>query len=802
MADGLYNEPRKWSLEEIDELLRDSGIVSDESESEKAEETVSQKKAESVDPRPTYNENAEHKIKTKNVEKSDADKKTRVFGTLESDKYRERFLNRPVQNLEKTAEHAIVSENEPFERGGFIKREGVFKNTVELQPIPTIVSDELLNEEQEQAAADGNTRTVGLRSLAVTNGNAHETELPEEDDSQLTFEGFNEGADVPVVDEAEVEEELIKKRREKAAEFVLSNEISDSTEESDSGKYGIDEYRSVNDKFKVSYFLKKKRTAALLGTVSGGLCVLLLLIISVLASLSKFNEMVLLSLNIVFSALSVFSCRKNFADGIKGAFTFKFNRNSGASLAALVSFIYGVVLFFKVAPFESGLHMYSAAALLPLTLCSAADFLEYGRIKKNFSGISENELYSIGDIDKEDTAFEIGRGLLLDEPQILSSQKTLFPGKFLEYSSKYYPADDVNKRTVPIVFAASFIIAAVTLLIDKDIFYSVAALSAAFCVGVPYSSFFADALSIKRASKELKTRGGIISGWESFRECSSSNAVAVDANDIFDGQSGNIHGIRTYHSMSPDEAILDTAALAVASKGPLGELFKRVVLGRTELLPEADTLVYEDKLGLSAWLRNRRVLVGSEDLLRNHNVEVPDKSTYSHFLHDGRYPLFLAIEGKLAAMFIVSYGVNEKNAERLRAIEKSGLSILVRSDDANITDEMLSAALGVPQSGIKVLSAVSSDILDTYKKEVRSAAKASLMHGECEGSFLECVKVALSLGKAKHLTGIIQAGACGVGIAIVASLAFVSGIRTLSCAQLVITQLVFTLISALASKVK
>ena len=53
MADGLYNEPRKWSLEEIDELLRDSGIVSDESESEKAEETVSQKKAESVDPRPT-----------------------------------------------------------------------------------------------------------------------------------------------------------------------------------------------------------------------------------------------------------------------------------------------------------------------------------------------------------------------------------------------------------------------------------------------------------------------------------------------------------------------------------------------------------------------------------------------------------------------------------------------------------------------------------------------------------------------------------------------------------------------------
>ena len=46
MADGLYNEPRKWSLEEIDELLRDSGIVSDESESEKTKQFIS--KSESL----------------------------------------------------------------------------------------------------------------------------------------------------------------------------------------------------------------------------------------------------------------------------------------------------------------------------------------------------------------------------------------------------------------------------------------------------------------------------------------------------------------------------------------------------------------------------------------------------------------------------------------------------------------------------------------------------------------------------------------------------------------------------------
>lgn len=797
MADEKYSEaPRKWSLEEIDELLRDSGIVGTEKPEENEKEPRVQKKAEAVDPRPTYNENAAHKIKTKNVEKSSADGKTRVFGTLESDKYRERFLNRPVQRLERTAEHIIPDTTHAFERGGFIKREGVFKNTVELQPLPTIVSDEILEEE----SALENTRTIGLRSLAVTNGNAHETELPEEDDSQLVFEGFNEGVEaIPSVDEATVEEELNKKRREKAAEFVLSREVTEKDEESQ-GKYGIDEYRSPNDKFKVSYFIKKKKNGALLGTIAGAVFTVALLVLSVISLSFDFTSAFLV-INLAFILAGLASCKNAFVDGLVSAVKLKFNRNSGAAVSALISFICGVVLLFVSSSAEGGLHLYSASSLLPLVLCTAAEYIEYSRIEKNFSRISEGELYSIGDISKADTAFEIGRGLLLDEPQILSSQKTRFPAGFLEMSSKYYPADDINKKTVPLIFAASLLTAAVTLFATKSVYASLSALSALMGVGVPYFSYFSDALSIKTASKKLGT-SGVIAGWESFKECSSSNAVAVDANDIFDGNEGNIHGIKMYHSMSPDEAILDTAALTVASGGPLGELFKRVVLGRTELLPEVDTLVYEDKLGLSAWLQNRRVLVGGEDLLRNHNVEVPEKSTYRHFLHDGRYPLFLAIEGKLAAMFIVSYGINEENAVALREIEKKGLTLLVRSDDANITDEMIASLTGVPISGIKVLSAVSSDILNTYKSEIRSAAKSSLMHGGDSRSFLKCISTSLSLDNKKHITSLIGACASGIGVALVASLAFVSGVDNLSCSQLIATQLVFTAVSVLASKRK
>ena len=74
MYDEYYTgkSPRKWTFEEIDELLQDSGMTSQqEFQPEPISKTIN--KPEAIDPRPTYNEEIEHKIKTTKVEKSSVD---------------------------------------------------------------------------------------------------------------------------------------------------------------------------------------------------------------------------------------------------------------------------------------------------------------------------------------------------------------------------------------------------------------------------------------------------------------------------------------------------------------------------------------------------------------------------------------------------------------------------------------------------------------------------------------------------------------------------------------------------------
>ncbi len=796
--------PRKWSLEEIDELLQDSGMLPrEENSKEDVEEVAPTPKKTSFNPRPAYNENIKHNIITETVEKSDGVAEPQVYGSFVSEKYRDKFFNKPIQNLEKTSEHVLVPlDEQKYERGGFVKKKSNFAATADFTPVPHLVPDDKASEHTNNKTIvfddKTHTRTIALRSLAVTDGDAHEFEIEDEDDAQLSLEGFHTEDEVEIVDERSVEEELVKKRKAKVSSFTITSEIKEEEVTEEVKRYGTDEYRTADDKYKVKYYLKKKKTSAFVGVISSFVFAFALLLISAFTKDISFGGVGYIILSLVFALVPVVLNFNIVLDGIKSMKGLKFNKNTGVFVSLLACIIQCVVLLTTESPFETGVSLFMASAVFALALNALAEYFEIKRISENFEAISSGkDLYAINYIDKKETAFEIGRGLLLDEPEVISSQKTLFPRRFIELSQKYYPSNDISRTLIPISVGAAVLVGAITLLVTKDIRNSTTAFCGVVCVGVPYFATLVECLAISKVSRKLRNNGAMISGWEAYRMCDNANAVAVDSCDIFDSNGGNVYGIHPFYDIQIDEAIIYTATLAIASGGPLGNLFKRVIVGETSLLPPVDTLAYEDKLGLSAWIFNRRILVGNCDLLRNHNVEIPDVALINKHLKEGRYPLYLAIDGKAAAVFIVSYDVDTKNSAYLRKIEENSISLLIRSDDANITDEMVAEKLDVNQSGVKILSAVSGDVYRSYVKETTTASDAVLMHNGKASSFLYAIKNALSLGEARHMLSTFQICAMGIGLAIVAMLSFVSGLQSLSCGALLLVQVFFTVVSAL-----
>lgn len=254
--------------------------------------------------------------------------------------------------------------------------------------------------------------------------------------------------------------------------------------------------------------------------------------------------------------------------------------------------------------------------------------------------------------------------------------------------------------------------------------------------------------------------------------------------------------------MRVDEAILYTASMIITSDGPLANIFDRVILGRRELLPEVESLAYEDKLGLSAWIHNRRVLVGSRELLNNHNVAIPNKEFEDKYLHDGRMPLYLAVEGKIAAMFVVSYQSDPDIASLLKKTERNGLTILVRTSDANITEDAIESAFRLPPNEVKIINAVAGDIFKNCREEELESTPAYILHDGKTETFLRSLLAAFSLNSLIHVSAIVQTAAAAIGLAVLAVLAFASGLTQIGAVQIIVYQLFWTLVTLTVPKLK
>jgi len=779
------------------------------------ENNVSQKTLSDI--HPTYNEDIKHNIITTKIEKPS--------GGMDSDKYRSRFINRPVQNLEKTADYERLHLNdcEPkVERPGIIVKKKGFSNTADLEPIPTIIS------------ADDELKNVAADEMAKAANNASSAQSSKENEDELAGQikllGFEEHEEIEKIDEEVAEDSLKKTRKEKLKSFKLNanfDEFPDSetdeeflseeeeyeedeaplksTVSSFSSDYIEDEYEKPEDKSRILKELSRATKFSLIFSCVEVAILITSIVISAIVRSAGGNVSVVggsvighILINLLMLLLACSFGLSTLIKGISGIISLKPNAATGTVIVFLTCLIQCIVLIFTAKNSALASVIYAPVACFAFTVSSFSRFIVLKRALSNFEFCTGGtSLYSTEEITHESDAFEIGRGLLLGEPDLRYSSRIQFPSKFVSNSFSTDPADALCSKLVPAVLGASLIIAIITGFVSKSVLDGFASFVAVCCIGIPSFSMFASNLPLLLTNKKLNSHGCAILGHKATLDCMGTNAIVVDSSDLFKKGRCGIDGIKTFHSMRIDEAILDAAALVIESGGPLVDIFDSVILGRREILPPVESLAYEDRLGLSAWIHGRRILLGSRDLLINHNVEVPDIQVETKYIQRGKKVMYLSVAGKVGAMFVISYYANEAIGRTLRKIEESGLTVLVRTRDCNITEDLLCEYFSLPLSAVKIISPISGDIFNNYRKVTLESSSSGILHNGTEDSFLTSVVQTIRLNKLVSVNSVVQIIYSSVAVAIFALLSFLSGLSSVSAVQMILFQLVWTLIASI-----
>ena len=495
---------------------------------------------------------------------------------------------------------------------------------------------------------------------------------------------------------------------------------------------------------------------------------------------------------------------KSIADCIENLKEKRFNKNTALTASLLTGIIQCVVSLGFGDLVLSGTHIYSAVALFPVLLINIGDYITTNNDIDNFILINREQknAYAVKKIDDDGIAFEVGRGLMIKDPDIRYCAKVNFPYKFVEMSRAVDPTADSFNVIVPAALAAGIIVGIISAVINKNAFVGVTSFTGVFLMAMPAASVVACASALRGVNKKLNAENGLISGYEAVEDTLDANAAVLDARDIFSGGDANVYGIKMFNSMRIDEAILYTAAVVIQSEGALSDVFDSIILSKREMLPNVESLAYEERLGCSGWIYNYRVLVGNRDLLVKHNVEVQSKEEESVFTRSGRQVVYLAVEGKVAAMFVVGYSADEQTAVYMRELERAGVSILVRTTDSNISEELVEQYFGLPRNFIKVISPVAGLMYKEMSEKQAVNEPCRVLHNGSVNSFLHSFTSALKLQERRRIINILQYIGVGISVILMAMFSFLSGLSQAGAVQILLFETLWTLVVAFAPKIK
>ena len=313
--------------------------------------------------------------------------------------------------------------------------------------------------------------------------------------------------------------------------------------------------------------------------------------------------------------------------------------------------------------------------------------------------------------------------------RIIYQKSTVNIANFIKNSMSLGAFEKHIKRYYISAVAASLILAVLTAVIGKNAGLIIFGLCFGLSISSPLSALIMTIISIRRVNGTLKNYRVKLFGFSSAENIDNANVVSINASDLFNKNNVKLYNIKTFGGLSLDKAIVDASALLSAANSPMMNIFNDIAGG--EAIPQTDSVTYEDRMGLSGWVGGRKTLIGNRMIMETHGIEVPQIDIDKKIVMNGYFPVYMSSEGKLSALFVVGYNADPSLAYYVKKAYNLGLTLLVKTCDPNISEDMVADYFGIDRDSVKITSHESEIMMD----KANSSNDATIVYDNAKGYF-------------------------------------------------------------------
>lgn len=477
-----------------------------------------------------------------------------------------------------------------------------------------------------------------------------------------------------------------------------------------------------------------------------------------------------------------------FANGIPGIWA-RPSAESIPAAAAVGALIQLLVQLVGADKFEADkLTLFAAPAALLLCLDAFGRFVMQGVVVRNFRMASAGSEHTatLTLQDSELTA-RLAQGMGEPEPCLLLNRPTSLVKGFLRQSFSERASDGLAQKLTWLLLGAALVSALVSLFAAHGGVAAVNALAGTLCLGGPLAATLLSAVPSLLAQKSAAQVGAVIPGAAAMEQLGRANIAVVGARDLVPGASVRLHGIKTFDKQRIDLAILYAASVLIEGCDTMRDVFMTIIQGKTEMLFKVENLENLPGYGFTAWVNNNRVIVGNRAFMQQQGLEIPSLDYENRYTKGKRLPIYLAVSGRLFAMFLVSYKANVQVAATLSDLRSQGVSLLVQSDDFNLTGEGLEVLYGLPAGSVKVLSGAERRMLAPHTAYAETS-EGCMTHMGSFASFVGGLRAAAGAAWGEKVASLVQAAGVGISCLLALVMAFTGGIGALGLPALVLYQ--------------
>jgi Cu+-exporting ATPase len=284
-------------------------------------------------------------------------------------------------------------------------------------------------------------------------------------------------------------------------------------------------------------------------------------------------------------------------------------------------------------------------------------------------------------------------------------------------------ADIISGYFVPIVIGIALLASIAWAISGQDLVFSLKIFIAILVIACPCALGLATPTAIMVGTGRGAELGILVKGGEALETAHKIQTVIFDKTGTLTKGTPEVTDWILYNQHNELETLKFAASAEYGSEHPLGEAIVRAAESKAVALSKTHHFSAVPGRGISAEIDGKQILIGNQKfLLENQVDESFALEDFNRIATQGKTPMYLSIDGKLAALIGAADVLKETSKAAIEQLHKMGIQTVMITGDHKATAEAIARSVGIDQVLAEVLPGDKANAVKSFQEQGQCVA--------------------------------------------------------------------------------